>query len=37
MERLKTNDNARLLPPLIVYEEMGADRRKFGVGFIPCL
>lgn len=26
-----------MLPPLVVYEKVGADAREFGVGFVPCL
>lgn len=26
-----------MLPPLVVYEEVGTDARKFGIAFVPCL
>lgn len=29
--------NSRLLPPLVVYQEMWADAREFRVGFVPHL
>jgi hypothetical protein len=33
----KRKDDARLLPPLVVYEKVWADAREFGVGFVPHL
>jgi len=29
--------DARLLPPLVVYEKVWADAGEFGVGFVPHL